>query len=101
MIAPLDSDLADQTQPEIIGVIYAPASLWHKRTFMKMHPSTIMHFVMIYGRTIHEKCDNISKPHNIKLQSFFPFLQLGKCSFICIHFPQVVKAQLSPQKVVE
>lgn len=36
MIAPRDSDLADQTLAEIISVIYASASLWHKHTLMEM-----------------------------------------------------------------
>lgn len=37
MIAPWDSDLADQTRAEIIRVIYASVSLWHKHAFMEMH----------------------------------------------------------------
>lgn len=36
MIAPSDSDLADQTQAEIISVIYACVSLWHKHALMEM-----------------------------------------------------------------
>lgn len=37
MIAPSDSDLADETQAEIISVIYACVSLWHKHALMEMH----------------------------------------------------------------
>lgn len=36
MIAPSDSDLADETQAEIISVIYACVSLWHKHALMEM-----------------------------------------------------------------
>lgn len=96
MIAPSDSDLADQTQPEIISVIYASVSLWHKHPFMEMLPSTIIHFVMIYGRTIHEKCDNISSIIPLyKVAVFFPFFSKG--FFFPLNASLYIK--LAPQKV--
>lgn len=36
MVAPSDLDLVDETQPEIISVIYACESLWREEVLMKM-----------------------------------------------------------------
>lgn len=39
---------------------------------MEMHPSTVIHFIMIYGKTMHEKCENISIVHSqFKVAAFF------------------------------
>lgn len=63
MIAPSDSDLADPTQAEIISVIYA-CVVYHfgiNTHLWKCDPSTVMHFIMIYARTIHGRCGGTSR----------------------------------------
>jgi len=67
MIAPSDSDLADQTQAEIISVIYACVSLWHKHALMEMQS--------LYGNALYnDLCENDSckmwqrKPHQPTIQ---------------------------------
>lgn len=75
---PPKPDLADQTQPKIISVIYACVSLWQKDAFMEMHPSMVIHFIMIYGKTIREKCENINIVHpEFKVAAFSPPFAAG------------------------
>lgn len=97
MIAPSDSDLADQTQAEIISVIYARVSLWHKHALMEMQS--------LYGNTLYnDLCWNDSwkmwqhKRHRLTVKSCFctpvspPLLEMISV-YIRIHHAK--KAQFS------
>lgn len=59
MIAPSDSDLADQTQARLSVLFTLVYDLW------KCDPSAVMHFIMIYARTIHRECGRLNaSTHN-------------------------------------